>query len=100
MADGRSTLDTESQRGDLPRQRQGGSERLDAPSTYLPGEGPEVLVQVGGDWHGGELRRWTQDAEGNWWAEVVWRRPLGQTFLHTFPRQRVWEDDDAIAPGG
>ena len=96
MADERGTLDTDSSRDGSPGHRGGGAQGLRAPCTYVPGEGPEVLVQVGGDWHGGELREWTRDPEGNWWAQVIWRRPLGQTFVGTFPRQRVWEDDDIV----
>ena len=61
-------------------------------------ETPEVLVHVGGDWQSGELIRWFEDPDGELWADVSYRRPLDQKFLGTFPRQRVWEDRDDIAP--
>ena len=61
-------------------------------------ERPEVLVHVDGDWHPAELNQWLQDPAGHFWADVTWRRPAAQTFRRTIPRQRVWEDDDALAP--
>ena len=80
------------ERSDLPAARDA------AAVTFQRGRRPEVLVEVGGDWHSGELRQWARDADGEWWADVTWRRPLGQTFTGTFPRQRVWEDAEDVTP--
>lgn len=60
--------------------------QLRAVKTYRPDERPNVLVEVDGDWCQGELRQWSQDPEGGWWADVRWRRGQGRgTHLDTFP---------------
>ena len=67
--------------------------------VYDADERPEVLVQIGGDWQSGELIQWSEDPDGELWADVSYRRPLDQRFLGTFSRQRVWEDREDVAPG-
>lgn len=65
--------------------------------TYAPAERPDVLVHVDDDWHPGELRQWSRDPNGHWWANVSWRQAPGATFLDTFPAERVWEDKDPVS---
>lgn len=38
-----------------------------------PGERPDVEVCVDGGWCPGELRMWTQDDHGAWFAQVQYR---------------------------
>jgi hypothetical protein len=57
--------------------------------TYTPGERPDVEVLVDGQWWPGELRQWSQDEEGNWWANVTWRREPGHTHIDTVPAEQV-----------
>ena len=71
---------------------------LRAVETYAPDDRPPVLVHVDGDWHPGELRQWSRDPAGGWWAQCSWRRAPGATFLDTFPAQRVWEDREDVHP--
>ena len=75
------------------------AEPLTVLRSYTEDERPEVLVQIGGDWQSGELLQWCADPDGEVWAEVSYRRPLDQSFMGTFPRQRVWEDREDVAPG-
>lgn len=57
-----------------------------------PGDRPDVEVQVGGHWHPGELRMWTQHDDDTWTAQVQWQ-PAGTTTrqIDTFDRKDVRE---------
>lgn len=70
---------------------------LRAVKTFRPTERPDVLIQVDGDWYPGELRQWSRDPAGGWWANVSWRQAPGETFLDTFPAQRVCEDKESAS---
>lgn len=72
--------------------------QLHVERRYGPRDFPEVLVHIGGDWYLGEVHQWSTDPDGEWWADITWHRPMGQTFTGTFPRQRVWEDWDRTQP--
>ena len=58
-----------------------------------PGERPDVEVFVDGDWCPGELRMWTQDDHGAWFAQVQYR-PAGShsRVIGAFPAEDVRED--------
>ena len=57
--------------------------------VYPPGECPDVEVCVDGEWWPGELRVWTNRADGSWWAQASWRREVGMTFIATVPAEMV-----------
>ena len=69
---------------------------LRAVKVYPVGERPDVLVEVDGDWCTGELRMWLQGPTG-WWAQCTWRRIAGETFIDTFPAERIREDEETRA---
>lgn len=66
--------------------------------TYPIPDRPDVLVEIDGEWCQGELRQWSQDPDGGWWANVSWRREPGSTFLDTFPAERVKQDEGTVGP--
>ena len=61
--------------------------------TYRPDERPDIEVLIGGQWCKGELRQWSQGADGQWSAQVNWRRRAGETFIDTFPADRIRPDE-------
>ena len=66
--------------------------RMPALRTYRPDERPDVEVLVDGQWCKGELRQWSND-DSNWSAQVQWRRTAGETFIDTFPADRIRPDE-------
>ena len=68
--------------------------------AYAASDRPDVLVQVDdGEWHTAELREWSVDPTGGWWATVCWcQSQQGPLFLSTIPAQRVWEDSEDAHP--
>ena len=60
--------------------------------TYRPDERPDIEVLIDGHWCEGELRQWSQDGDGQWSAQVNWRRESGVTYIDTFAADRVRPD--------
>ena len=81
----------------VPAPRVGPNEaRLRVVHVYKAADRPAVLVEVSGEWYPGELRKWSRDVEGAWWAGITWGRREGMRFLDTFPADQVWEDGDSL----
>ena len=57
--------------------------------TYRPDQRPDIEVLVDGHWYEGELRQWSKDDEGQWSAQVNWRRAAGDTLIDTFSTAQV-----------
>ncbi len=51
-----------------------------------------------GHWCRGELRDWQQRGDGSWWANVEWMSHSGETYIDTFPADRVRPDEARTAP--
>lgn len=62
--------------------------------TYRPHERPDVEILIDGQWCKGELRQWSVDADENWSGQVNWRREVGQTYIDTFPADRIRQDTE------
>ena len=62
---------------------------MPAVRTYRPDERPDIEVRVEGHWCKGELRQWSQGADGQWSAQANWRRVAGETYIDTFPVERI-----------
>ncbi len=60
--------------------------------TYRPDERPDVEILIDGQWCRGELRQWSV-ADELWSAQVNWRRDVGETFIDTFPADRIRLDE-------
>ena len=61
--------------------------------TYRPDQRPDIEVLIDGHWCKGELRQWSKDADGQWSAQVSWRRKAGKTFIDTFPAEDIRLDE-------
>ena len=61
--------------------------------VFAPDCRPDVEVLIDGEWLPGELRMWTQGADGAWTANVQWQ-PTGVATrrIDTFPLDQVRED--------
>ena len=64
--------------------------------TYRPHERPDIEVLIDGHWCKGELRQWSQDGDGQWSAQVNWRRMAGETFIDKFPADRIRLDETGL----
>lgn len=62
--------------------------------TYHGHDRPDVFVTIDGDEYRGELRAWSVDGEGTWWAHVEWSERPGSRRLGIFHETQVRLDGD------
>lgn len=59
--------------------------------VYKPGDRPDVMVRIDGNWWPGELRMWKQHPDG-WWAQVNYTTAVGMTYIGTVHENDVRRD--------
>lgn len=58
-------------------------------TVYSPADRPDAEVLVDGEWRSAEIRMWSRDDAGSWFAQCDWNEAPGINRIDTFPADQV-----------